>query len=278
MSPILKKAGKDRSRIINKMKPKAIILYGYGINCDNETRYGFETAGADAERIHINELQRGQKSLSDYHILAVPGGFSFGDDLGAGKVLAIKLRYDLGEQLDEFIRAGKLLIGICNGFQALVKLGILPGFDKNYDRQDATLANNDNGRFQDRWIHLAVNKRSPCVWTRDIERLFLPIRHGEGKFVFRNDLVRDRFVAQNQIVLQYCDQDGRFYGFPHNPNGSELNVAGICDESGRIFGLMPHPEGFMFREQNPLWTREKINVPLGLKIFRNAVDFVKDNL
>lgn len=260
------------------MKPKAIILYGYGINCDNETKYGFEMAGAEAERVHINQLAAGQEKLSDFQILAVPGGFSFGDDLGAGKVLAVKFRYVLGPQLDEFIRSGKLIIGICNGFQALVKLGILPGFDKDYNRQDATLTNNDCGRFQDRWIHLVANRESPCVWTKGIEKIFLPIRHGEGKFVFRNSRIAARFVAQNQIVLQYCDPQGRIKGFPHNPNGSEMNVAGICDESGRIFGLMPHPEGFMFPQQNPLWTREEITVGAGLKIFKNAVEFAASNL
>ena len=260
------------------MKPKAIILYGYGINCDNETKYGFEMAGAASKRVHINQLIGGEKRLADFQILAVPGGFSFGDDLGAGKVLAVKLRYGLGLQLDEFIHAGKLIIGICNGFQALVKLGILPGFDKKYDRQEVTLTNNDNGRFQDRWIHLVANKKSPCVWTKEIDRLFLPIRHGEGKLIFKNAGIRNRFVAQNQIVLQYSDPLGRIQGFPHNPNGSEMNVAGICDESGRIFGLMPHPEGNMFPQQNPLWTREAINIGAGLQVFKNAVDFAAANL
>ena len=260
------------------MKPKAIILYGYGINCDNETKYGFEIAGAQAERVHINQLIGGQKKLSDFQILAVPGGFSFGDDLGAGKVLAVKFRYGLGGQLDEFIRAGKLIIGICNGFQALVKLGVLPGFDKNYNCQSVTLTNNDCGRFQDRWIHLIANQKSPCIWTKDIEKLFLPIRHGEGKFVFQDENTRNRFIRQNQIVVQYCDSRGKLQGFPYNPNGSEMNVAGICDETGRIFGLMPHPEGFMFHQQNPRWTRESVREGAGLKIFKNAIDFAISNL
>jgi phosphoribosylformylglycinamidine synthase len=260
------------------IKPKALILYGYGINCDQETKFGFETAGAEAKRVHVNQLIEGVENLADYQILAVPGGFSFGDDIGAGKVLAVKMRHGLGGKLDEFVRSGKLVIGICNGFQALVKLGVLPGFDKNYDRQDVTLTNNDNGRFQDRWVRLRANPKSPCVFTKGIDRISLPIRHGEGKFVTRNRAVAKRLAVHNQIVFQYVNAAGRRAGFPHNPNGSELNIAGICDETGRIFGIMPHPEGFMFAQQHPLWTRAMVGEGLGMKIFRNAVEFAKNNL
>ncbi|PIW91378.1 MAG: phosphoribosylformylglycinamidine synthase I [Candidatus Nealsonbacteria bacterium CG_4_8_14_3_um_filter_37_36] len=260
------------------MKPKVSILYGYGINCDNETQYGFELAGAEAEKVHVNQLISGERKLRDYQILAIPGGFSFGDDIGAGKVLATKIKYNLAAEFSEFIKKGKLIIGICNGFQVLVKLGILPGFNGNYDRQEVTLTFNDSGRFEDRWVCLKINQKSKCIWTRGIERLYLPARHGEGKFVSREEKIRERLISQNRIVAQYMDDKGNLAGYPWNPNGSELNIAGICDETGRIFGLMPHPEAFLFPQNHPRWTREKIQEGEGLKIFKNAINFVKNKL
>lgn len=260
------------------MNPKVSILYGYGINCDNETQYGFELAGAEAEKVHVNQLISGERKLRDYQILAIPGGFSFGDDIGAGKVLATKIKYNLAAEFSEFIKKGKLIIGICNGFQVLVKLGILPGFNGNYDRQVVTLTFNDSGRFEDRWVCLKINQKSKCIWTRGIERLYLPVRHGEGKFVSREEKIRERLISQNRIVAQYMDDKGNLAGYPWNPNGSELNIAGICDETGRIFGLMPHPEAFLFPQNHPRWTREKIQEGEGLKIFKNAINFVKNKL
>ena len=260
------------------MNPKVSILYGYGINCDNETQYGFELAGAEAEKVHVNQLISGERKLRDYQILAIPGGFSFGDDIGAGKVLATKIKYNLAAEFSEFIKKGKLIIGICNGFQVLVKLGILPGFNGNYDRQEVTLTFNDSGRFEDRWVCLKINQKSKCIWTRGIERLYLPARHGEGKFVSREEKIRERLISQNRIVAQYMDDKGNLAGYPWNPNGSELNIAGICDETGRIFGLMPHPEAFLFPQNHPRWTREKIQEGEGLKIFKNAINFVKNKL
>ena len=259
------------------MKPKVLILYGYGINCDNETQFGFGLAGAEAEKVHINQLISGEKGLRDYQILAIPGGFSFGDDIGAGKVLATKIKYNLAEEFQEFINEEKLIIGICNGFQVLVKLGILPGFDKNYTNQDVTLTFNNSGRFEDRWVWLKINQKSPCIFTKGIEKLYLPVRHGEGKFVSKNEIIRERLIAQNQIVVHYADDRGNLSDYPWNPNGSELNIAGICDETGRIFGLMPHPESFLFPQNHPRWTRMKIKEGEGLKIFKNAVSFVKHN-
>jgi len=260
------------------MGPKVLILYGYGINCDNETQHGFELAGAAAEKVHVNQLIEGEKKLKDYQILAIPGGFSFGDDIGAGKVLATKIKYNLTTEFAQFIKEGKLIIGICNGFQALVKLGILPGFDKNYDRQDVTLLFNDSGRFEDRWVYLKINPKSPCIFTKGIANLYLPIRHGEGKFISRNEVIRERLIKQNQVAVQYVDDRGNLAGYPYNPNGSELNIAGICDETGRIFGLMPHPEGFLYPQNHPRWTREKILEGWGLKVFKNGVEFAKNNL
>jgi len=260
------------------MKPKVLILYGYGINCDNETQYGFSLAGADAKKVHVNELISGEQKLKDYQILAIPGGFSFGDDIGAGKVLATKIKYNLAAEFSEFIREGKLVIGICNGFQVLVKLGILPGFDRNYDRQDVTLTFNDSGKFEDRWVHLKINQKSPCVWTKGIETIYLPVRHGEGKFIARDGEIRKKLIEHNQIVAQYVDNKGNSADYPWNPNGSELNIAGVCDETGRIFGLMPHPEAFLFPQNHPRWTQEKIQEGEGLKIFKNAVNFVKNKI
>jgi len=260
------------------MEVKVLILYGYGINCDNETQHGFESAGAEAEKVHTNQLINGERQLKDYQILAIPGGFSFGDDIGAGKVLATKIKYNLAAEFSEFIREGKLVIGICNGFQVLVKLGILPGFNRNYDRQDVTLTFNDSGRFEDRWVYLKTNQKSPCVWTKGIETIYLPVRHGEGKFIARDGEIRKKLIEHNQIVAQYVDNKGNSADYPWNPNGSELNIAGVCDETGRIFGLMPHPEAFLFPQNHPRWTREKIQEGEGLKIFKNAVNFVKNKI
>ncbi len=285
------------------MKPKVLILQGYGINCDNETKQGFELAGGEPERVHLNQLIGGEKKLKNYQILALPGGFSFGDDIGAGKVLAIKIKANLSDELLEFIGKGKLIIGICNGFQAMVKLGVLPGIDQNYERprrkafgflrgrQDVSLTFNDSGRFEDRWVYLkvnpvkfagrlfnGVNKKPPCVWTKGIERLYLPIRHGEGKFVTKDKKTLEKLEKQNQIVLQYTNDKGEFAGHPWNPNGSELDIAGICDETGRILGLMPHPEAFLFPQNHPRWTREMVKDGQGLRVFQNAVNFVKKEL
>ena len=258
------------------MNPKVSILYGYGINCDNETQYGFELAGAIAEKVHLNQLINGDKRLKDYQLLAIPGGFSFGDDIGAGKVLATKIKYNLAEEFSEFIKKGKLIIGICNGFQVLVKLGTLPGFNRNCDKQEVTLTFNDSGRFEDRWVYLKVNKKSPCIWTRGIKTIYLPVRHSEGKCVSRNSMIRERLKEGNKIVAQYVDNKGNLAGYPWNPNGSELNIAGICDETGRIFGLMPHPEAFLYPQNHPRWTREEVKNGEGLKIFKNAIEFVRN--
>lgn len=242
------------------MNPKVLILYGYGINCDEETQHGFDLVGAKTEKVHINQLILGEKKLLDYQILALPGGFSFGDDLGAGKVLAVKIKYNLAEEFSKFIEKGNLIIGICNGFQALAKLGVLPG----------TLLYNDSGRFEDRWVYLKINPDSPCVFTKGIERLYLPARHGEGKYISGGEKVK--------VVAQYVDEKGELAGYPFNPNGSEQNIAGACDETGRIFGIMPHPDAFLYPQNHPRWTRENISEGEGKKVFQNAVDFAKQNL
>lgn len=261
------------------MTPKVLVLTGYGINCDIETKYAFDLAGAQAERIHLTDLLNGSVKLSDYHILALPGGFSFGDDIASGKVLANMIKYNLGDQLQEFIKEGKLIIGICNGFQAMVKMGILPAFGGDYSRQDVTLTFNDSGRFENRWVHLKTNTTSKCVFTRGIKNIYLPVRHGEGKFVVKDPNVLERLKKNDHIVFQYVDIEGNRVAYPQNPNGSIENIAAICDETGRVFGMMPHPEAFQHKTNHPAWTREELpEEGAGISIFRNAVDYAKKNL
>ena len=261
------------------MKARVLVLYGYGINCDHELKHGFDLAGAVAERVHVNQLIDGERRLKDYNVLALPGGFSFGDDLGAGKVLATKFRHNLEEPLQEFIAAGNLVIGICNGFQSMVKLGVLPGFGGDYRTQRVTLTSNDSGRFEDRWVHLEFPE-SKCVFTRGIERLYLPVRHGEGKFVPADDGVLRRLQRNKQVAARYAGPGGQSDpAYPWNPNGSIDDIAAICDQTGRIFGIMPHPEGYLYSTNHPSWTRRESKGKMaeygqGLQILRNAVDYV----
>jgi phosphoribosylformylglycinamidine synthase I len=264
-------------------KPKALILTGYGINCDYETEFAFNQAGARAERVHINDLILGQKKLSEYQILAFPGGFSYGDDIGGGKVLAIKTKTNLGDELERFIEEEKLIIGVCNGFQAMVKYGLLPALNNNWRTQANTLSFNDSGRFEDRWVYLK-RVSDKCIFTRGIERIYLPIAHGEGKFFAAKDTLKSLNDNQ-QVVFKYSDEEGRPAGgkFPFNPNGSLKDIAAICDVSGRIFGIMPHPERFLHFTNHPRWPylkerlkRKGKSVPEigdGLKVFQNAVDY-----
>ncbi len=273
---------------------KALVFTGYGLNCDYETDYALRLAGAISHRIHINEFIQGMvdnptASLDDFHIMVFCGGFSWGDDHGAGVIMASKMRRHLGDQILKFIEDGKLILGICNGFQALVNLGLLPGFGANYLERRVALTYNDTGNFIDTWVHLSISPDSPCVFTRGIEYLELPVRHGEGKFyAVREDL--DRLLEMRQIVMQYADEQGRPAKgrWPLNPNGSLLDIAGICDETGRIFGLMPHPEAFNHFTNHPDWTRIKemakrkgtplpIEEAKGIKIFKNAVEYIREN-
>ncbi len=261
------------------MAPRILVLTGYGINCDIETRHAFELAGGKAERIHLTDLLNGKVKLTDFHILALPGGFSFGDDIASGKVLANMISYHLGEQVQEFIGAGRLIIGICNGFQAMVKMGLLPAFHRDYSVQDVTLTFNDSGRFEDRWVHLRNNAASKCVFTKGIKNIYLPVRHGEGKFVVKDPGVLAGLKKNQHIVFRYVDNEGNPAGYPYNPNGSVDSIAAICDETGRIFGMMPHPEAFTHRTNHPAWTRQDLpEEGEGMAIFRNAVEFAEENL
>ncbi len=264
------------------------MLTGYGLNCDYETASALELAGAEVSPVHVNLLVGGQVKLDDFHLLAVIGGFSYADDHGAGVVLANRLATGLGDALTKFIADEKLIIGICNGFQVMVNLGLLPGFDQDYRSRRVALIANDCGNFQDRWVTLAVEPESRCVFTAGMETIDLPIRHGEGKF-FAPDEVLGRIEDQAQVAVRYADDQGRPAqgSWPANPNGSLHDIAGICDPTGRVFGLMPHPEAHLHWTNHPAWTRRKeallrAGEPLpqgpgpGVRIFQNGVQYLRD--
>lgn len=254
------------------MSLKALVLYGYGVNCEAESKYAIEKSGGSADIVHLNKLLDSPEMLKEYNMLMLPGGFSFGDDLGAGKVFCNKMKFRLRYPLEEFVSQENLVLGICNGFQMLVKMGLLPEPDF---RQRVTIIANDSGHFEDRWVMLKANQRSLCVFTRDIDSILLPVRHGEGKFVPRDDSVLRELKDKNQIVFQYTDENGKLAGYPYNPNGSVENIAGICDSTGHVFGMMPHPEAFNIPENCPYWIRGTVKEPLGLRIFKNAVEYFK---
>ena len=263
-----------------------LVLTGYGLNCDYETAYAFELAGANAVRVHINSLIDGTVNLEKFQILVFIGGFSWGDDHGAGVIQSVRLKTNIGEQILEFVEKGNLVLGICNGFQTLANLGLLPGLAHNYQKRSVALTFNDCGNFRNQWVTLKVDPDSPCIFTRGIDLAELPVRHGEGKF-YTDDRTLENLRDNFQVALQYALPDGRVAdgSFPHNPNGSIADVAGICDPSGRIFGLMPHPEAYNHWTNHPDWTRRQAQQrrsgdprptahPVGIRFFQNAVDFV----
>jgi phosphoribosylformylglycinamidine synthase len=272
-------------------KTRAIVITGNGTNCEMEAAHACRLGGFDEAVIaHIADILSGEIRLDDFHFLNLTGGFLDGDDLGSAKAQANRLKNatvtgsgeKLVEQFIRFIDAGKLILGVCNGFQLMVKMGMLPGCDNDHLTQRVTLSHNDCGRFQDRWCYLKNDPDSPCIFTRGAgEGLYLPVRHGEGKFITDNDATLDRIESGHLAALKYSEPG---YGtatmeFPHNPNGSRNAIAGICDPTGRLFGLMPHPEAFVHYTQHPRWTREQLpEEGDGLILYRNAVNFVKQNL
>ena len=260
-------------------KPKVIILRTAGTNCDKETKFAFEEAGAAAELVHINQLTKDGKRLSDYQILAIPGGFSYGDDIASGKILANELKFGIEDDVQKFIKEGKLIIGICNGFQILVKSGLLPNISGDFKTIESTLTLNDSARFEDRWVNLK-RPRSKCIWTKDLpEIIYLPVAHGEGKFIPKNKKVLDHLKKNGMVVFEYTDAQGSRRPYPYNPNGSVESIAGICDGSGRIFGLMPHPERHISYLQHPRWTRNNNRAKGdGFAIFANGVEFSRKHL
>jgi phosphoribosylformylglycinamidine synthase len=252
------------------MTPTTLILRTAGTNCDNDLAHAFELAGARCELVHLNQLIADPASLDRFDILGLPGGFSYGDDIAAGRIFANRLRHTLYAPLRRFIASGKPVIGICNGFQLMVKAGLLPALDPlphDPPPQLATLADNAFPRFVDRWVELEVEPNTACIWTRGITRIDLPIAHGEGRFV-ADPVILDRLEHEGQVVLRYAA----------NPNGSMRDIAGICDSAGLVLGLMPHPERFVDATQHPRWTRAIAQSPTGLKLFHNAVEHVAANL
>jgi phosphoribosylformylglycinamidine synthase len=251
--------------------PKVIILRTAGTNCDEETVHAWEQAGADPKRVHVRELIHQPAMLREFAILTIPGGFSYGDDISAGKILANQIVHHLSEVIGEFVAAGKLVLGICNGFQVLVKSGLLPGDgESSVGRQTVTLAGNDSARFEDRWVHLKAGDRENAFLGPGAI-LALPIAHGEGKMVAADQAELERVTEGGHIALTYCDEQGNPGGYPINPNGSQADVAGLIDSTGRVLGLMPHPERHVHRTQSPVWTRQPDAQPSGRMIFENAV-------
>jgi len=268
-----------------KKTPKVIVLRTAGTNCDVETGFAFEHFGAKVDAVHINKLLNREVNLSDYHILAIPGGFTYGDDIESGRILANELRLHLGKDITKFINHKKLIIGICNGFQVLVKAGFLPGKMKGSTlstkdiSQKATLISNDSSRFEDRWTYLEV--KGDSVWTKGLKEIvYFPVAHAEGKFVPQDSDVLKSLIDNGQLAFRYCSAYGEAPVYPQNPNGSIENIAGITDITGRVLGLMPHPERHFIFENHPFWTRKEKNSMYGdgAKIFENGVNYVKEVL
>ncbi len=318
---------------------RAIVLRAAGINTDLETQYALELAGAGTDRVHINRVIEDKSLLDQYHILIFPGGFSYGDDVAAGKIMANQVVHHLADSVRKFIDDGKLVLGICNGFQVLVKAGILPGSEKGtsglyastkslgsislkngqaesldmqpgfegekskreifppqsrpdvpfsestvppgwqpFRQEDVTITYNDSNKYEDRWVYLEPQS-DRCVFIEPQRRICVPIAHGEGKIVTKNDEALQRLKNEGYVAYKYVDENGQEGPYPINPNGSTESIAGLTDRTGRVLGLMPHPERYVRRTQHPHWSRlgEDLD-PDGIKIFHNAVKYVKDNL
>lgn len=269
-------------------KVKALVLSGYGINCENEMAHACRLAGADVvDIVHLSYIIHGDVRITDYNFINLPGGFLDGDNLGAAQMCAhrlnkIRLKDTNNRLIDEFIevvRRGGVILGVCNGFQLLVKSGLLPGFNSEYGRRLVSLTHNDSARFEDRWVTCITNPDTKCIFTKGISKIQLPVRHGEGKFITLNEDVLNTLRRNNQIVLQYAHPETgeKTMEYPYNPNGSQDAIAGICDETGRIFGLMPHPEAYWTYLNHPHWTRKNHTEPNGLIFFINAVNYLKSN-
>jgi len=260
------------------MQPRILILRAPGTNCDAETAHAFQRAGGNPEILHVGRVLESPQSLRDFQILCIPGGFSYGDDLGSGRILGTQLQSHLAGAMQEFKAAGKLILGICNGFQALVKCGLL--LEPHPERGSAaTLAWNLSGKFEARWVRLVVDGNK-CAFLSGIREMYVPVKHGEGRFVARDEATLAELDHGQQLALRYApllsaadnrDLD-RLLPYPDNPNGSQANVAGICDTTGRVFGLMPHPELHVDRTHHPRWTRGESGAD-GLRLFQNAVRF-----
>lgn len=271
--------------------PRVCVLRAPGTNCDLETEFAFQQAGGEPERVHLFRLLEQPRRLSEYQILCVPGGFSYGDDLGAGVVFSRQLRGRLNGAMQEFLSSDKLVLGICNGFQTILKAGLvmrrgISSGDSTSNEPDVTLTWNRNGTYTDRWVRLKVTS-SRSIFLRGIDDLELPMAHAEGRVAVRTPQVPDQLRQQQSIALCYWNDDADLavaaggdpscldvLPEPHNPNGSVANIAGLCDVTGRVLGLMPHPERYLFATQHPQWTRRRLSgAGAGARIFRNAIEY-----
>jgi len=283
---------------------RAVVLRAAGINCDMETEYALESAGAQAERVHINKIIKDKSALEKYQILVFPGGFSYGDDVAAGKILANQVIHHLSESVRKFIEDGKLVLGICNGFQVLVKAGILPGNSKNQTQisqinaklkiknsvnpcKSVSITYNDSGKFEDRWVYLSPQTER-CIFIEPGRQIYLPVAHGEGKVVTKDEDTLGKLKSEGHIAFKYVDKDGKEGDYPVNPNGSVDSIAGLTDSTGRVLGLMPHPERHVRFTQHPQWSRlkriedrgqktEDRRYGDGMAMFANAVRFIQEN-
>ena len=255
------------------VKPRMLILRVGGTNCDLETEWAFRLAGALPERIHLNMLKSGEKKLDNYQALVIPGGFSYGDDISAGKVLANKIRYGIKEEITSFIGKGRPVLGICNGFQVLIKSGFLPW----PGRQEATLAWNESARFEDRWVYLKVEDSVSPFFKGMRGIIRLPVAHAEGRFLVREPKILERIESKKLVLMRYCDSSGKHAGYPGNPNGSAGDIAGICDPSGLIVGMMPHPERALldFFCPDSRGRGKKGGEGDGYSFFKNVVDYFR---
>lgn len=255
------------------MKPRVLILHANGTNRDQSVAYAFNLAGAEAEIVHLNQLRDKNKKWNDYQILVIAGGFANADVLGAGQLLALELNSFFMEEMQQFIASGKPVLGICNGFQTLVKGGFLPGLIAR--QRQATLTYNAQGKFECRWVTL-ISQSKNCLWTRDlVEPIYCPVAHGEGRFVLKDPQLLNHLKSQQQIALCYADPEHQQIEaeYPFNPNGSIANIAGVCNPQGNVLGLMPHPEDHVLPHQHPRWTRGERGW-LGLPLFINAIKSV----
>lgn len=254
---------------MSPMTPTALIIRTAGTNCDAELAHAFELAGCATQTLHLNKLIEDPERIESFDLIGFPGGFSYGDDIAAGRILANRIRHRLWEPLKEAATRGVPMIGICNGFQVMVKMGLLP--DPGQGKQTLTLADNTSGRFIDKWTPMVVDPESSCIWTKGLDTFDLPIAHGEGRLVCAEEAVLDQLKANGQVALRYATG--------HNPNGSTDDIAGICDPTGTILGLMPHPERFTDPTHHPTWTRQGddwlTTTTAGLRFFQNAAEYVR---
>lgn len=261
--------------------PQVLVLRAPGTNCDQETAYAFERAGGSTTRVHVRQLLSNPDLLKQHQVLCLPGGFSYGDDIASGRILGNQLRERLAEAMLEFRDAGKLVLGICNGFQVLMKTGLLDIEDQQNEPM-ATLAWNDSGRYEARWVKLVVSS-GECVMLRGMDEVEMPVAHAEGKFLIRDAAALDQLASEGRLVLRYTSDAGiaapelsPATPYPANPNGASADIAGICDKTGRVLGLMPHPERFIEPHQHPQWTRRPAGAAgAGLKLFENAMAYFK---